>query len=164
LTRRVFTVNNNSMKINKEVIGQRIKQALEKAGLTQRALASELGVSAGSVSGYVKGLNEPGVAALGKIADFCGVSLNWLITGEPFFGEKSGLAEKGTLSPENDTIDPRLSQLVIEKLKVEKPVGELQLTAMEEAVILMLRHLPEKERLHVLYSIMGAWVLAQKQK
>ncbi|OEU59688.1 MAG: hypothetical protein BA870_06795 [Desulfuromonadales bacterium C00003094] len=146
------------MKVNKGVIGQRIKQALERAGLTQRALASELGVSAGSVSGYVKGLNEPNAAALAKVAHVCGVSLNWLITGETLPEIKADLSQK------SDSLDPRLTQIVIDKLRAETPVEDLTLTAMEEAVVLMIRHLSEKDRHHVLYTIMGAWALAQRQE
>lgn len=152
------------MEINKEAIGRRIKQALDVAGLTQRALATELGVSAGSVSGYVNGLNEPNAAALAQIASLCKVSLSWLITGEIVSEREPGATAEGDVSPKRDKLDPRLTQMVIEKLRAKPLAEELQLTANEEAVILMLRHLPEKERLHVLYTIMGAWALAQKKE
>jgi transcriptional regulator with XRE-family HTH domain len=153
-----------SMKITKEAIGQRIKQALVRAGQTQRALASELGVSAGSVSGYVKGINEPSAAALAQISTFCGVSLSWLVTGTHSAGEEICFSDQGEGPLENGPLDPRLSQMVMERLRAEKPVEELKPTPMEEAIILMIRHLPEKDRLHVLYAIMGAWALAQKKK
>jgi transcriptional regulator with XRE-family HTH domain len=69
------------MKKGLKEIGARIKEAREKNKLSQAALGSVLGVKAPAVSKYEKGDNDPGILGLIKIAEMCGVPLNWLIFG-----------------------------------------------------------------------------------
>lgn len=70
------------MKIDKVLIGQRIEAALTGAGLKKKDLATALGVSPASVSGYCAGTTEPSLSSLATIAEVCGVNLEQLILGK----------------------------------------------------------------------------------
>jgi transcriptional regulator with XRE-family HTH domain len=86
----------NVIKINRQAIDRRIKQALEKAKPTQRTLAAESEVSADSVSGYADGFNEPNAAVLAQTGSFCRMSLTWLINGGNISGKESDPAAAKT--------------------------------------------------------------------
>jgi len=58
-------------------LGERIKLAREKAGLTQAQLAKKLGVTASAVGQREIGLGFPATERLGALAGFLGVSLDW---------------------------------------------------------------------------------------
>lgn len=57
-------------------------QLLQKYGVTPYKVSKETGVSQGSLSDWKNGKSTPKVDKLKKIADFFGVSLNYLMTGE----------------------------------------------------------------------------------
>ncbi len=59
-------------------LGQRIRLARQRAGLTQRTLANKLGVSAGAVGQWESG-GVPATGRLATVADVLGVSLAWLL-------------------------------------------------------------------------------------
>lgn len=70
-------------KLNSE-IGQRIRDARSRAGLTQPALGEVLGVEKAAISKYEAGEAKRGVPIefLIRIAKKCNVTLDWLITGD----------------------------------------------------------------------------------
>jgi len=51
----------------------------EKAGLTQKDLATKLGIARTTYSGYENGAREPDLDTLKRIADFFEVSLDYLL-------------------------------------------------------------------------------------
>ncbi len=63
------------------MLGQRIKEARTKAGLSQEALADKLNIARRTVLEYEKGLSDPKVSTLQRIAEICGVDSAWLLTG-----------------------------------------------------------------------------------
>jgi transcriptional regulator with XRE-family HTH domain len=63
------------------LIGQRIREARLRAGLTQRALKSP-GVSNAYISRIEAGERTPSMKALRQLAPKLGVSVEWLETGE----------------------------------------------------------------------------------
>ena len=65
----------------------RIRQARERAGLSQKALAKRLGISAATLSGYESGSHEPRLETVANIARACDVSADCLL----------GLGERGTV-------------------------------------------------------------------
>ncbi len=71
-------------------IGGRIKSARQRAGLTQRALAKKLAVSAGAVGQWETG-GVPATGRLATLADLLGVSLDWLLGQSPVAGEPAEL-------------------------------------------------------------------------
>ena len=59
-------------------IGSKIRYERQKAGLTQAQLAKKIGVSESRISQYERGLENPRVCTLLKIADAIGVPYsNW---------------------------------------------------------------------------------------
>lgn len=63
-------------------VGARIREARERAGYTQEALARAADMTAQSVYRYERGRMEPGVARLERIAALLGVSIDWLVNGD----------------------------------------------------------------------------------
>ena len=57
----------------------KIKEARKLAGLTQKELAKQIGVSAGTLSDYESGNHEPKSDILCSIADICGVTIDFLV-------------------------------------------------------------------------------------
>ena len=57
----------------------RIREARERAGLSQRDLAKALGLSAATLSGYESGGHVPRPETLVRIADLCGVTAAFLL-------------------------------------------------------------------------------------
>lgn len=62
-----------------ESIGQRIRQARERAGMTVKELAEFVYYSDTTVSGWEKGKTTPRPETMKKIADVLGVSTWWLL-------------------------------------------------------------------------------------
>lgn len=67
--------------LNKMEISARIKSAMKESGLTNRELASLLGVSEVTISKYVNGVSTPKNAYLTKLATVLNVSILWILTG-----------------------------------------------------------------------------------
>ncbi len=74
-------------------IGERIKSARQKAGLSQEQLALAIGAAGQSTVGnYERGQNSPSVDVIQKIADVTGSNFTWLSTGMNVESAKSGRA------------------------------------------------------------------------
>ena len=63
-------------------IGQRVQAARREKGLTQKELATKLGLATGSIQQYELGKRQPRLEQLQAIAAALGVSISYL-TGEP---------------------------------------------------------------------------------
>lgn len=64
-----------------EEFGNRLREALVSAGLTQAALAKELGVHANVVNNWACGKGYPSLENLARLAPALGVGADWLIFG-----------------------------------------------------------------------------------
>lgn len=62
----------------REIFTLRIKKAREMSGFTQVEVSKELEIPQPTLSGYESGKHEPSVENIGKLADFYGVSIDWL--------------------------------------------------------------------------------------
>lgn len=70
-----------------EMMGFRLKQARERAGLTQDAVCQKIGLANNqSVSSYERGTTSPPVETLKKLCRLYGVSADYLLFGESHFG------------------------------------------------------------------------------
>ncbi len=67
--------------IMKIVIDEVLKKLRSQKGLTQEALAEEMGVSVQAVSKWENGLSCPDIAALPGLAEYLGVTVDHLLTG-----------------------------------------------------------------------------------
>lgn len=57
----------------------RLKELRKKKGISQLKLALDLNTSQNTISRYETGEREPGIAELIKIADYFGVSIDYLV-------------------------------------------------------------------------------------
>lgn len=57
----------------------RLRQLRERRGMSRRVLAELCGLSKNAISRYERGESEPTGRALGAIADYFGVSVDWLL-------------------------------------------------------------------------------------
>lgn len=94
----------------------KIREALKIKGITSKQMASILGVSEGTFSGYVNGDHDPKSENLSKIALTCGVSTDFLLgitdNPNPIIDEKN--------APEPATTDSeaiRRMQLLIDSFE-----------------------------------------------
>ena len=63
-------------------LSERIKQAIDKSGKSQRQIARDAGTTAATISRYISGERMPNAAIILKLAKACGASIEWLLTGE----------------------------------------------------------------------------------
>ena len=68
---------------SREIFAQRLKDLLDKRGMTQRSLAEKLKTTEVTVSRYVSGNRTPNIETTVEIADILGVSLNDLVGIDP---------------------------------------------------------------------------------
>ncbi|WP_168190105.1 helix-turn-helix domain-containing protein [Caloramator sp. E03] len=61
------------------IFKERLKQLREEKGLTQQGLAEELKIGRASISNYELGTRTPDIEILSKLADFFGVTTDYLI-------------------------------------------------------------------------------------
>lgn len=64
--------------INSKLIGERIKEAREKKGLSQRDLADKLAVSQPAIVQFEKGYKIPNTLMMNALADVLGVTTDFL--------------------------------------------------------------------------------------
>ncbi len=57
----------------------KMKKARENTGFTQREVANETNIPQSSIARYETGRLQPDIEKLGILADFYGVSLDWLV-------------------------------------------------------------------------------------
>ena len=57
----------------------KLKKAREKTGFTQRDIEAETGIKQSTLAGYEIGRTQPDLETLGILADFYGVSVDWLL-------------------------------------------------------------------------------------
>ena len=65
----------------KATFGDRLNGAREAAGLSQKQLASKLGVKTDTIRAWEDDLKEPRANRLQMLSGLLGVSLKWLLTG-----------------------------------------------------------------------------------
>lgn len=109
------------------MLGIRIAALRHQAGLSQKALANRLGVSASTVGMYEQGRREPSAGRLVEMAAVFGVSTDYLLTGLP--GEaRDEQALAGMLNGAAERLHGRLL--------LQKPDGSLQPMAREDLAAL----------------------------
>ena len=63
----------------REGLVSRLRKARNDTGFTQREVAEETGIPNSTVANYETGRTEPNIENLGILADFYGVSIDWLV-------------------------------------------------------------------------------------
>lgn len=57
----------------------KLKKARENTGFTQREAGKEMNIPYSTIANYETGRTQPDIETLGLLADFYGVSADWLI-------------------------------------------------------------------------------------
>lgn len=63
----------------RETFPQKIKQARQKIGFTQKEVSAETKISQSNIAKYENGDLEPDLEKLGILADFYQISVDWLL-------------------------------------------------------------------------------------
>ena len=74
-------------------IGEQIKKARKSAGLTQAQLAERIGIAAGTIQQYERGIRQPRFEILEKIADELQISVVFLTRDDAFDSYESAKAD-----------------------------------------------------------------------
>lgn len=64
----------------KDTFPERLKKARKNSGFTQVEVAKELKITQPTLACYEKGRREPNLEMLGSLAEFYGVSVDWLLS------------------------------------------------------------------------------------
>lgn len=94
-----------------KTIGQRIKAARKRLGLTQNALAVRMGVTSETIHRLEKSANAPNSDTLIALSDALGVSVDWLLKGtdpEPMHPPVTYPAVTKYLQIFGQGLDPRI--------------------------------------------------------
>lgn len=75
-------------------IGEKIKELLEKKGITAYTLSNETGVSQGTLSRIINKNTKPNASNLKAISDYFEVSQTWLLTGKEYSESDTDLNKK----------------------------------------------------------------------
>lgn len=103
-------------------IGQKIRQAMKEAGLTQQKLADKLGITNPVVNVWVTGKRSPRYENLKKIAEATNKPLNY------FFGNSGNIATgNGAINVQNTTDNARLALLEKDVEILKKDIEILKL-------------------------------------
>ena len=84
-------------------IGYRIRIARERAGLDREGLAARLRVHAGSIARWETGGSVPHAYTVERIAEICGATVAWLLTGRAE-SEEPAAVEAGLGAGEGDDV------------------------------------------------------------
>lgn len=87
------------------------EKLLKMKGITAYRVAKETGVSQSSLSAWKRGISTPKTDNMQKIADFLGVSVGYLNTGEEKEGEKYYLNEETARIAQEVFENPELRSL-----------------------------------------------------
>ena len=110
-----MNVSTRKITVSKSFV-ERLARLLKERGVRQNALAAGVGLSPAAINKYVQGNAMPGSVELGNIAEFFGVTTDWLLGRES--GEsRSAVAVRET--PAGALVDDALKELEDLKEKVQ---------------------------------------------
>ncbi|PIT70426.1 helix-turn-helix domain-containing protein [Bartonella tribocorum] len=85
----------------KTELAKRFRKVRHALGFTERKqFAEHIGITAGSIGTYEIGISEPTASALSKYQEICGVSLDWLVTGNDEMFSDMAKAKAAGLKPQ----------------------------------------------------------------
>ena len=81
----------------RKIIGDNIKTICEMKGIKQIEIAEFMGISQGSVSNWMKGINSIDIENLAKLCEFLGITLNQVYGVDPITPETLLSAQENEL-------------------------------------------------------------------
>jgi len=100
------------MTMDKVLFGERLSNAREASGMSQKLMASRLGVKSGTIKKWESGKEDPRANRLQMIASLLNVPLLWLLAGSqqvPDTGSEQSTAE--LLQQKLDEVNSRMEDL-----------------------------------------------------
>lgn len=97
----------------------RLEHLIESRGYSMHTFASEIGISTATLSRYISGNRTPDLKYICKIADFCDVSVDWLLgrDDEKYKAMPQDLQEVTQLYTIASEDDRRVVQAVLNKYR-----------------------------------------------
>ena len=105
-------------------IADRIRTARKQAGLGQGDVADAFGVTRSAVSQWETGLTVPEASKVARLADLCGVSIDWLFHGIDAPQPKSADQAPYALEALPDLLGKRQFAMLCEALGVDEAMAE----------------------------------------
>ena len=78
----------NMQGYDQEGMAARLRELRQKRGRQQKELAQEIGVSYAAISGYECGLRQPHLSSIILLADYFGVTVEYLVGREDLLGKE----------------------------------------------------------------------------
>ena len=103
-------------------LGERLRTALEGAGMTQRELAGALDVSEQAVGSWVGNRKRPSAGNVDAISALLGIDRGWLLTGSKRLDESAVLEELRQIRATQEEI--LLSVQEVRRLQVKRRAGQ----------------------------------------
>lgn len=104
-------------------LGDRLTGAREAAGLTQKELATKVGVKLETVRAWENDIKEPRANRLQMLSGILGVSLQWILSGQ---GEGVAQPAEYDLSPDVSEIFAELRTLRAQMASSVEKLGQLE--------------------------------------
>lgn len=82
------------MQISGEGVGRRLRECADAKNLNQAQVTRDLGFGSGTLSRYFSGASVPKSAELLTLAQYFGVSMEWLLTGQERDAEEMRVRER----------------------------------------------------------------------
>lgn len=102
-----------------KTLGNRLKEAREKKRYTQLEVATKLGISNGTLSGYERDYRDPDTDTLRRLASLYEVTTDWLMTGKIKNGDTTN-DEKSNESEEEKRPGVQLREYIEQGLTNEQ--------------------------------------------
>lgn len=113
--------------MTKKIIGEKIKYAVKKTGLTNQEFCKKVGIGESVISRWLKGDRNPSITSLKKIAKATKTPLEYFINNNQKIFDNSN--NSGIIGS-NNTIDNTKVELIEEKLKRH----ELEINLLQEKI------------------------------
>ena len=119
--------------LDKKAVGRRFRQAREKAGLSQRDMAHQLGYkSAASIANKEKGFTASSLVDVNFLSFYSGLSIDWIVSGSDIsLRGRDPFASPEILSDEESVLIRRYRSLS-DKLKARLAFALMQMTEESE--------------------------------
>jgi len=105
-------------KTKKDRFSARLKEMRKHVKITQKELAHTIGIDPSSIGNYEAGHRKPDYETLTKIADYFGVSIDWLLG-------RTNNPQMSTIEIAVKGMDPRIQKIILEDKDNALPFLEL---------------------------------------
>ncbi len=116
------------------MISERIKKLREQKNTTQGDLAKAIGVTTSAVSAWEKGINEPRMGAVHKIAQYFNVTKSYLVNDEdlPIYDSQAIMIAETLIKYENQELAQLMDKISQMKQKEKDKIIKIIQTLVDE--------------------------------